>query len=426
MVDAPPALTPPPGNPRFPLFDGLRAMAALAVLVFHAAYYSRASQGDGGLSPYLAQLNVGVAVFFVISGFLLYRPLLAARLGHAPPVKLRDYARRRFLRIVPAYWVAVTLLAIYPGLPEVFSSRWWIFYGFGQDYGTRVVVDGIGPAWTLGCEVVFYALLPFLSLTLAWGAGLVGRKVWWQAELVALAALALASGLWRAFTNSHPSVPPSTFATTFAWFALGMALALASAVWITPRRRAVGVFERYAWVGWLVALGAYLIICRGLGLGTGFVFFQRTTTAQDLAVYTLSGVVAVGLVLPAVFESVPRSRLGRLLASPTMTWLGVVSYGIYLYHQPIADALGGGINSGGDATVRFLWLAAATAALAIGVAALSYYLVERPALKFKERRLVGGRAPGRPAPPAPRPTPPPPASPPASANPSPAAHERHT
>ena len=109
-----------------------------------------------------------------------------------------------------------------------------------------------------------------------------------------------------------------------------------------------------------------------------------------------------------------------------MTWLGVVSYGIYLYHQPIADALGGGINSGGDATVRFLWLAAATAALAIGVAALSYYLVERPALKFKERRLVGGLAPGRPAPPAPRPTPPPPASPPASANPSPAAHERHT
>jgi len=76
---SPDALTPPPGNPRFPLFDGLRAVAALSVLLYHAGFYSRANEGATGLSPYLARLNVGVAVFFVISGFLLYRPLLAAR-----------------------------------------------------------------------------------------------------------------------------------------------------------------------------------------------------------------------------------------------------------------------------------------------------------------------------------------------------------
>lgn len=79
---------PPPSRRRRTIpasrFDGLRAIAALSVLVFHAGYFSRANEGEAGLSPYLARLNVGVAVFFVISGFLLYRPLLAARTETVP------------------------------------------------------------------------------------------------------------------------------------------------------------------------------------------------------------------------------------------------------------------------------------------------------------------------------------------------------
>jgi peptidoglycan/LPS O-acetylase OafA/YrhL len=75
-----------------------------------------------------------------------------------------------------------------------------------------------------------------------------------------------------------------------------------------------------------------------------------------------------------------------VLGSPVVAWLGLVSYGIYLYHQPIADALNGGIKSGGSSAVRFLWLAPATAAIAIAAAAASYYLVERPLLRFKTRR----------------------------------------
>jgi peptidoglycan/LPS O-acetylase OafA/YrhL len=398
-----PALTPPPGNPRFPLFDGLRAIAALSVLVYHAGYYSRANEGERGLSPYLARLNVGVAVFFVISGFLLYRPLLAARLGEAPPVRLRSYLRRRVLRIVPAYWVALTVLAIYPGLPDVFTGRWWVYYGFAQDYGTRTVAEGIGPAWSLGCEVVFYAALPFLSLGLGRAAGLIGRRVWWQLELAVLGILAVGSALWRAYVDSHPSTPPSTFASTFAWFALGMALALASALLTREPTRWVRSLARHSYAGWIVAAIAYVVICRGLGLGGGFVFFQKQTTGQDLAVYALSGVVAIGLALPAVFDPTPRRTVGRVLASPTMAWLGLVSYGIFLYHQPIAEALGGGVNSGGDTALRFLWLAPATAAIAIAAAAASYYLLERPALRFKERRPseanLGARAasPSRPA-----------------------------
>ena len=70
-----------PGRPRrtFPLFDWLRALAAIAVVVYHAGPYLAAGSAEGALAPYFARLNVGVAVFFAISGFLLYRPMLTAR-----------------------------------------------------------------------------------------------------------------------------------------------------------------------------------------------------------------------------------------------------------------------------------------------------------------------------------------------------------
>jgi peptidoglycan/LPS O-acetylase OafA/YrhL len=385
----PAALAPPPGHPRFPRFDGLRAIAAVAVLIYHVGYYSRANEGEAGLSPYLARLNVGVAVFFVISGFLLYRPMLAARLGEAPAVRLRDYARRRILRIVPAYWVALVVLAAYPGLPGVFGGRWWVYFGFAQDYSVNTVTSGIGAAWSLGCEAVFYLLLPFLSFGLGRLASARGRPgVWWQGELAILLALSAASTAWRGYLDAHGGFSPSTFASTLAWFAFGMALAL-----LSVRRPAPAHPKLQAYAGWVTAAIAYVVICRGLGLGGGFVFFQRVTVAQDLAVYVLSGVVAVGLALPATLPGRPRTAVERLLGARLLSWLGLVSYGIYLYHQPIADALNRGVNSGGDATVRFLWLLGGTGALAILAGAASYYVVERPFLRLKQVRRGAAAAP---------------------------------
>lgn len=390
---SPDALTPPPGNPRFPLFDGLRALAALSILVFHTATLSRAAEGDAGLSPYLARLNVGVAIFFVISGFLLYRPFLTARSGGAPRVRWRDYARRRVLRIVPAYWVALTVLAIYPGLPGMFGPHWWVYYAFGQDYAQSTEIQGLGPAWSLGCEVVFYALLPLIAAALAHLSRRRSGQVSWRLELSALLGLALLSGVWRAYAVQHPGTPTSTFATTFAWFALGMGLAVVNFE-LSRRPLLLARVARYAWLGWVLALGAYAGMCRGLGLSGAFVFAQKPTVAQDLAVYALSGIVAAGLALPAAFESTPAGIAGRILRARPVAWLGLVSYGIYLYHFPIAERLNGGYTAGSDATVRFLWLTAAAAALAIAAGAASYYAIERPVLRFKERRARSAGAVG--------------------------------
>jgi peptidoglycan/LPS O-acetylase OafA/YrhL len=387
----PDAVTPPPGNPRFPLFDGLRALAALSILVYHTGTLSRAGEGEAGLSPYLARLNVGVAIFFVISGFLLYRPFLAARAGSSPRLRWRDYARRRVLRIVPAYWVALTVLAIYPGLPGMFGAHWWVYYAFGQDYSQSTVIQGLGPAWSLGCEVVFYALLPLIAAGMAHLAAWRGRRFSWILELSVLFCLSLLSGGWRAYVDSHLGTPTSTFASTFAWFALGMALAVVNFE-LSRRPRALERVARYAWLGWVVAPVAYVAMCRGLGLSSAFVFAQKTTVAQDLGVYALSGVLAAALAVPAAFARSPSGAVNRILSARPVAWLGLISYGVFLYHFPIAQKLNGGYTTGGDATVRFVWLTAATAALAVIAGALSYYVIERPLLHLKERRVRSPRA----------------------------------
>src|SRR5215467_11624820 len=118
---------------RFPLFDSLRAIAAISVLAFHAGIVSGLLSSGSWLKPYAARLDVGVSVFFLISGFLLYRPFTRARLlGESQP-QTGAYAWRRFLRIVPAYWVALTIITICLGLPRVFSAAGIpIYYGFGQ------------------------------------------------------------------------------------------------------------------------------------------------------------------------------------------------------------------------------------------------------------------------------------------------------
>ena len=152
-------------HPRFPLFDSLRAIAALCVLAAHVSFVSQAETRSAA-GPFLAQLTVGVCIFFLISGFLLYRPYFAARYHGQGRPRTWDYARRRVLRIVPAYWVALTVLAIGPGLVGVFSGDWWAYYGFAQSYRDETGLQGMSQAWSLCVEVTFYIALPAYAILL--------------------------------------------------------------------------------------------------------------------------------------------------------------------------------------------------------------------------------------------------------------------
>ena len=103
---------------RHPPIDGLRAIAAIAVLLTHVSIYSGLVAAGGDAARYAQRLEVGVAIFFVISGFVLYRPFLQARLDARELPRVGRYGSRRALRIVPAYWLALTVAVVGFSLPR--------------------------------------------------------------------------------------------------------------------------------------------------------------------------------------------------------------------------------------------------------------------------------------------------------------------
>src|SRR5947209_509536 len=146
----------------FPLFDSLRAIAFLAVLTTHAAVFANLEVPSARLAPFYARLDVGVDVFFVISAFLLYRPFVAARVDAEQPPLTRSFGWRRFLRVAPPYWLALTVVGLWIGAPSVFrlSHIPW-FYGFAQIYNPDTFsLEGLPQAWSLCVEASFYIFLP--------------------------------------------------------------------------------------------------------------------------------------------------------------------------------------------------------------------------------------------------------------------------
>jgi len=358
-------------NPRFPLVDSLRAIAALGVFAYHIVFHL-AVAGDGQLRDYGLQLNVGVALFFVISGFLLYRPFAAARYAGDPVPPLVPYAVRRVLRIVPAYWVALPIVAVVLGLGEVLTPGGLIrYFGFLQIYDRETITGGIGPAWTLCIEVTFYLALPLWALL---ARRLPGRFL--TGELVGLAAIVALSLIWKALviyvvpSDTPGWLPAQVWLPAFAdHFAVGMALAVIS----VARPESMAALDRAPWLPWALAAAAFL----ALG-GGGSVF-----GIDGLWQHVLRGLLGAFLLLPAIFGDTSRGAVRRLLASPVLLWLGAISYGFYLWHLPVILEL----SDLADGELAAGVLAAAALAVTVTVAAASWYGVERPALRLGRLRF---------------------------------------
>ena len=379
-----PNLAPPPGNPRFPLFDSLRAIAALSVFLGHTVTGLYTFLQHPHLFLIAVQVaDQGVAVFFLISGFLLYRPFVAARTG-GRRMSLRGFARRRLLRIVPAYWVALTIGIVTGVVFGVTVHNFWIFYGFGQIYSATTIGQGIGAAWTLCIEMTFYALLPLLSLL---AARLTHRRGAMAAELGMLAALAVASLAFRAhFSSFSDFAIVSTLPGTFCWFAVGMGLAVIS---VAGQRRTerlgpgspeprtsmpMTIARDHPTVCWAAALAAFILL-HELALHT-----RGTFTA--VAEHVLYAVVAMFILLPGIFGDNRGGLARRVLRNRLLTWIGLVSYAFYLYHTLVIQQIAKGLHSGSGA-MRYVLLLVSSFLISSVCAGLSYYLLERPIMRLR-------------------------------------------
>jgi peptidoglycan/LPS O-acetylase OafA/YrhL len=384
----PDAVAPPPGNPRFPLFDGLRAIAAGAILVTHAAGLTTFNVSNR-LGAYTARLNMGVAFFFVISGFLLYRPFLAARFRGRPVPRIRDYARRRVLRIVPAYWLALTILAATVGLCGVFTGDWWIYYFFLQNQTKGTTICGIGTAWSLALEASFYVALPLWALLMARVQRGRPARTMVRIELAALLAVSLVSLVartWSYAATGHQTTIDVTLIGNADWFAYGMGLALASVALAGREResRIVRIISDHAWVPWALAALLWWLDSTQLGMDRNLPpVYTGGRWLEEHLIFPLIGFL---LALPAVFGDPRRGLPRRVLGNRVLAWLGLVSYGVFLWHQPLMPTI---IDHGGDQIIPgfpFVSTVISVGAVSVAVAAASYYVVERPILRFKDRR----------------------------------------
>jgi peptidoglycan/LPS O-acetylase OafA/YrhL len=365
--------------------DSLRAIAALSVLVTHSGFLSGANLG-AWYGDYTARLDVGVTIFFLLSGFLLYRPFVSARLGERERPRIPDYARRRLLRILPAYWLALTVLAIWPGLPQMWEAHDWVYYGLVHVYFPDWTLGGLLPAWSLAVEISFYAALPLLVLLMERPFMGRTREAKLRSELILVAVLFAGAILFRVLVRSgEGAVPDSnlyfTLAGNFDWFALGMFLAVGS-VWVGGMQRApapVRVVERLPSLSWLVAAVLFWAIATQMGIGPEFP--QEYTSEEWLYEHFFYGAIAFFLLLPAIFGDSLGGLPRVILRNRVLAWLGLISYGIFLWHHPIVGELSE--RDWGD--WRFLGMTLATFAIATACAAASYYVLERPLLRFKDR-----------------------------------------
>lgn len=389
--------------PKLEGFDGLRALAACTVLTYHVALWS----GYGaltGLKPLLWELKGGVAVFFVISGALLYLPYARAiRDGRALP-NWRAYTHRRALRIVPAYWVALTLFVVGP-FGAVLGAGVWRYYALSQIYTQRLVSTGLGVSWSLCVEVTFYALLPLLAALAARFTRSRPEQARRRAQLALIAAIAIASLALRGLEAGSLTAPTLHAGTILMvslpglldWFAIGMALAVLRAELEVGRAVAVPIVALARRPACCVLL-AFALFLAALPFQHGDVFLPWYGLFTHLAIGLSSGALVLAAIAPRPIA--PDALTRRLLRHPIATWAGTISYGIYLWHFPVLDLVGPHLSSHpGSASIGIvvlLWVL--VIAGGVGLGAASWYLIERPFQRVfgpRPSAVKGGGAAGR-------------------------------
>lgn len=383
---------------RVEAITGMRGVAALLVVGFHAvlvlylAQITLALDGQGTFAdarafhdPWSTWLFgggwVGVDFFFVLSGFLLGGPLLAAarRLPDWPSYRL--YAAKRLLRIAPPYYASFLLgwllvgwshHAAYDATPKGLLLHALYLHTFFQDH--QFAINGV--YWTLGVELQFYLLLPLLVIPFR-------RRPW----LAAAGALALAVGyLAGAYQLDDP------LATRFLTFQLPAFLGHFGCGILAAHLARRGWRSRVPPDVLVLAAVLVLLVAPAAALGYTRQFEPIDTDPVSSSFYHLflrpAAAVAFAAILLAALQ--PGSRVGRALAWRPIQWAGEVSYSLYLVHLPLAGVLlvldpAGLVALGVPA---FIFVLMATSML---LASLFYLAVEQPSLRLKERvaaRLV--------------------------------------
>ena len=405
-----------------PGLDGLRAIAVAAVIAYHLGY----GWAQGGL--------LGVGVFFTLSGYLI-TDILVGQWAARGRIKLGDFWLRRARRLLPALFVMLAVVTVWVNVGDrsflpgfrgnviaslTYVSNWWYIDQHASYYARFAPPAPLDHLWSLAVEEQFYLVWPWVVLLLVWLAGRAQRRRRNHLEdklgelagpvqggrapyltersrlALAVATLALAAGSAALMTRLyHPGYDPTRTYEGTDTRAFGLLIGAAVAlVWPTRRPAASTPSSAAASTASggtgtdrkVPPLARWLLDAAGLaGLVVIGLLVWRTNQYSDFMFR--GGLVVLSVATAATVAAVvtPGSLLGQALGWSPLRWLGVRSYGIYLWHYPIivltvvAGAAGGPVSP-----VRAVVLVAAT----VAAAAVSWRFIESPIRRGARLRWV--------------------------------------
>jgi len=366
--------------------DVLRAIAALGVVATHARWLAGTVGRSFAEQTLWSGMRMTVYLFFAVSGFLIGRPFLVALLEGGPQPRIGAYAARRVARIVPAYWLALTVLLLLglqnPGNALSISDHYLLLQSeVPGDPGSLYPI-----AWTLGVEAAFYLALPLVVVPLS---RRLRRPPSHRAVAVAILVLTAASvalnlaTYTRVLPTGGAAVVQYALPAQFMFFAPGLLVVVGEHYLGVRGQFLPRLFGTRFVLACLLAAGGWF---GGMAL-----FVEATRLPAGLSSVAFALVSALTLVI-ARSRPPCRSIVGRTWAE-----LGVVSYGLYLWHWIVMREIfrywG---NTGGPFRRGFVgWWGAADLLVVVTVplAALSWLCIERPAMRYVARRLRTGEPP---------------------------------
>lgn len=381
--------------------EGLRGVAAVSVVFYHLGITASPQTLGGPTRFILTFFNQGLTLFFVLSGFLLYRPFITSILKGERLPSIRRYAYNRVLRIYPAYLVIFTVTGVLFGYAYLHGST----HGFGPDNIGRLtdplrivanallvqmfipafVMSGLPVSWSLTAELTFYLVLPAVSIVTA---RRVRRGASKHISLVVapLCMIILGLGLtsWAhlaaqnmtggevanfTFGQTGTAVLLRSFLAHADLFAYGMLAAVAVAI-LHER----GLERVPTSVKSILIAGAAIMVVLSIILAPAAVSNVAGAAAA---------VALVAVVLPSA-RGDGANRIARVLEWSPVRFMGVISFSLYLWHLPVLLWLMKHHLTAGVSAVSLPATGLCVLAIAVPLSSASYYFVEKPALRLKK------------------------------------------
>ena len=362
--------------------DTIRAIATLMIVAYHIFFSQNYTDSHAsGLGAFTRRLDVGVALFFTLSGYLLFRPFVVALFANSELPNIKTFYLKRATRIFPGYWVALITLALIDAIQipnaSVFIRKFFLI----QSWRSLEVFTGIVQSWTLSVEICFYFLLPLISLFFS--SLIRDKSTHTKVQIIGFGLLFLfvLSWLYRILQISDNTWFPANLDT----LVLGMFIAFF--VEIPESTKRVGwIKEILSKFSPLLALLSF--ICWFLSACIGLpVELKNGSLVIELLGHFLYAISAFIFMIPFCLQN-RQSRLVRLFSLRPLAWIGKISYGIYIWHMLFLQ--------GNFSTKHFFYTSGSgllqpfiiILPTSIAIATLSYYIVELPIMRFMSRRLA--------------------------------------